>query len=60
MARFFSWIDSAFAEGASLAAAEAGERVHNELPMPAIVMGVGTFVILCLLLWVTTWFNADR
>jgi hypothetical protein len=44
----------------AIVAAEGAARVHNELPMPAIVMGVGTFVLLGTLLWVTTWFNPDR
>jgi len=44
----------------AIVAAEGAGRVHNDLPMPPIVMGVGTFVLLGLLLWVTTWFNPDR
>jgi hypothetical protein len=44
----------------AIVAAEGAAHVPNELPMPAIVMGVGTFVLFGLLLWVTTWFNPDR
>jgi hypothetical protein len=51
---------SAFVSEAAVVVGETGERVHNDLPMPAIVMGVGSFFVFLALLWVTTRFNPDR
>lgn len=54
------WRLSAVVSETAVVVGETGERVHNELPMPAIVMGIGSFVVFLVLLWVTTRFNPDR
>jgi hypothetical protein len=50
----------AIAGEAAVVVGETGERVHNELPMPAVAMGILSFLALVALLWVTTRFNPDR
>jgi len=50
----------AIAGEAAVVIGETGDRVHNELPIPAVAMGVLSFLALVALLWVTTLFNPDR
>lgn len=44
----------------TLSLAAVVEETHNELPVPAWAIGVGTLAILLTLLFITTQFNKDR
>ncbi|MEV8015696.1 hypothetical protein AB0O76_04925 [Streptomyces sp. NPDC086554] len=41
-------------------ASEGGEHGGNHESLNPLVTGGGAFVVLCLLLWITTRFNRDR